>query len=373
MAVIAKVTLRGVTSEQYDAVRRECGWIEESPAGGLTHLTWWEGSDCCNIDAWDSEEAFQAFGERRLGPAMAAAGVAAQPEVTFYPAHEVLAPRPQVIADTATPAVSASSNVATIRSGYAAFAAGDVPKVLSLFDDAITWYTPDSVRFGGRFVGPAEVGGFFSRLPDNFAVLQVEPGVYLESGDTVTVLGMHHGVTVSGTAFDLPWVHVWSFARGKVTSFTEYMDTVKLNAALDGTLEAENKLRRMFDEVINAGRLDVADELFADDFVDHGPMGDIAGREAFKGLVSGWRAAVPDVHCEVEDVSVVGDRASWIVRTTGTHTGDGLGFPATGKRFETVSANIGIFRDGKAVEHWSEQGMLSMLTQIGMLPTPAPA
>ncbi|MEA3216933.1 MAG: SnoaL-like polyketide cyclase [Acidimicrobiia bacterium] len=47
------------------------------------------------------------------------------------------------------------------------------------------------------------------------------------------------------------------------------------------------------------------------------------------------------------------------VRTVDTHTGDGLGFPVTGKRFETVSANIARLRDGKVLEHWSEQACSS--------------
>ena len=83
---------------------------------------------------------------------------------------------------------------------------------------------------------------------------------------------------------------------------------------------------RIFEEVINKGNIDAADELFAEDFVDHGPMGDIQGRDAFKGLVGQWRSAVPDVHCSVENVILEGDVAGWLVRTTGTHTGDGLGF-----------------------------------------------
>jgi steroid delta-isomerase-like uncharacterized protein len=128
---------------------------------------------------------------------------------------------------------------------------------------------------------------------------------------------------------------------------------------------------RMFDEIINNGNLQVADDLFADDFVDHGPMGDLQGREAFKGLVAQWRSAVPDVHCSVENILVDEDNVAWLVRTTGTHTGDGLGVPATGKSFQTLSANLGRFRDGKAVEHWSEQGMFSMLVQIGVMPAPS--
>lgn len=132
----------------------------------------------------------------------------------------------------------------------------------------------------------------------------------------------------------------------------------------------ETILRRMFDEIINQGRLEVADELFAEDFVDHGPMGELHGRDAFKGMVAQWLSAVPDVHCEVENVIADGDLAGWLVRSTGTHTGEGLGFPATGKSFETVSANLGRFRDGLAAEHWSEQGMLPMLMQLGLMPSP---
>jgi predicted ester cyclase len=133
-------------------------------------------------------------------------------------------------------------------------------------------------------------------------------------------------------------------------------------------MDAKVLVRRIFDEVINQGRLDAVDELMAEDFLDHGPMGDIAGREGFKAVVGAWLSAVPDVHCEVENLFVDGDMAGWTVRTTGTHTGDGMGFPATGKSFETVSANIGRMKDGVAVEHWAEQGMFPMLAQIGMLP-----
>jgi steroid delta-isomerase-like uncharacterized protein len=130
-------------------------------------------------------------------------------------------------------------------------------------------------------------------------------------------------------------------------------------------------LDRMFEEVINKGNLKAADELFAEDVLSHGPMGDIEGREAFKEMVAQWRAAVPDVHCTVRSVIAEGELAAWLVHTTGTHTGDDLGFPATGKRFETVAANMGRFRNGQGAEHWSEQGMMPMLLQIGVMPAPA--
>ena len=368
MVLIAKVVLRGVTQEQYDAVRDACGWLERPPAGGLGHLTWWEEEDCVNTDAWESEAAFTAFAEQRLGPAMAAAGVTAQPEISFSPAHEVFTPYEQRI--TATPAAGGggTSNVDVIRGVYASFTAGDIPGVLARLDDSVVWSVPETMPGGGRYVGPSGVAEFFAGLGDVFAALQVEPTVFLDSADTVVVLGTHHAIGKNGTSLDLPWVHVWSLANGRITSLTEHFDTMRLRSAMSG---AEATLRRMFDEIVNEGRLDVADELFAPDYVDHGPMGDLVGIEAFKQVVATWRSAVPDVHCEVENVIADGDRVAWLVRTTGTHTGDGLGFPATGRSFETVTSNLGTFRDGKAAEHWSEQGMFPMLVQLGVLPTPA--
>jgi hypothetical protein len=93
MAVAVHVVLRGVTKEQYDAVREVAGWLETPPEGGLSHVSWWEGQDNHNLDAWESEEAFVRFGNERLGPAMAKVGVEAEPEPTFHAAHEVYAPR----------------------------------------------------------------------------------------------------------------------------------------------------------------------------------------------------------------------------------------------------------------------------------------
>jgi hypothetical protein len=73
----------------YDQVRAEAGWLDRFPDGGIAHLTWFEAGDCNNFDAWESEAAFAAFGEQRLGPAMAKLAVDAPVEPTFHAAHEV--------------------------------------------------------------------------------------------------------------------------------------------------------------------------------------------------------------------------------------------------------------------------------------------
>ena len=92
MTIIAHVVLPDTTPAEYDAVRKETGWLDEHPDGGLAHLTWWEGTTCHNIDAWEDEAAFNAFAQDRLGPGMAAAGIDRQPQITFHDAHEVFLP-----------------------------------------------------------------------------------------------------------------------------------------------------------------------------------------------------------------------------------------------------------------------------------------
>ena len=127
----------------------------------------------------------------------------------------------------------------------------------------------------------------------------------------------------------------------------------------------------IFDELVNQRRMDRFDEYFASDYVDHGPMGD-TDRDATRALFTAWLDAFSDLHCEVTNLVSDGDTVGWVVHTTGVHTGDSLGFPATGKRIDTLSANVGRMRDGKAVEHWSEQGMLATLIQLGISPQMAP-
>jgi hypothetical protein len=100
MPVITHVILRGVDPDTYDKVRAEVGWLDVPPDGGMAHLAWWEGEDNHNTDVWADEAAFAAFGEQRLGPALAKLGVATEPEVTFHPAHEVFLPQARTITAT---------------------------------------------------------------------------------------------------------------------------------------------------------------------------------------------------------------------------------------------------------------------------------
>src|SRR4051794_8780480 len=123
-------------------------------------------------------------------------------------------------------------NSDVIKQAYAAFARQDIPGVLAVFDPDIAWYTPDSVSYGGTFKGTAEVTEFFMSLPETYSEITVTPELFVEDGDTVVALGMHNSKGKSGKSFDEQFVHVWTFRDGKATTFTEFFDTAKLNAAL---------------------------------------------------------------------------------------------------------------------------------------------
>lgn len=93
MTVVARVVLPNLDKAQYESLRDEVGWLDEPPIGGIFHAVWWEGGDCHGLDVWDSEEAWIAFGQDRMGPAMAKLGLSAQPEATFFPVGEAFAPK----------------------------------------------------------------------------------------------------------------------------------------------------------------------------------------------------------------------------------------------------------------------------------------
>src|SRR3954464_153438 len=99
----------------------------------------------------------------------------------------------------------------------------------------------------------------------------------------------------------------------------------------------------MFEEVINQGNVDLIDELFDPGFSTDTPQGTF-DREGFRQYVLGWRAGFPDVHCHVDDLVEEGDAIAWSVRARGTHTGEFMGIPATGRTVDFDSLNIAEFR-----------------------------
>lgn len=127
----------------------------------------------------------------------------------------------------------------------------------------------------------------------------------------------------------------------------------------------KDTIRRMFDEVINQGRIEAVDELFDPEFVTITPQGPL-DREGFKGFVQMWRAGFGDVHCEVYDLVAEGDRVAWAVRATGTHTGEFMGIPPTGHKVDFDSLNIAEMRGGRGYRHRVLMDSATLLAQLGV-------
>ena len=128
-------------------------------------------------------------------------------------------------------------------------------------------------------------------------------------------------------------------------------------------------------ELISRGDLDGFGDQVADDFVEHEEN---PGFERSKAgviqMFRAYRAAFPDLRMEAEDVLVDGDKVVARVRATGTHQGEFMGMPATGRRVDVQLIDIMRFgEDGLAHEHWGVVDALAMMQQLGAVPAGAPA
>ena len=143
-------------------------------------------------------------------------------------------------------------------------------------------------------------------------------------------------------------------------------------------MSEENKdlVRREIEELFNqGGNLDVAEEVYAPDFVGHDPTtADIRGVEGAKQFAATMRSAFPDLTCTVEDQVAEGDKVVTRWSARGTHQGDteDLGL-ATGNRMEITGVAIERFSDGKVAESWDHYDALGMMQQLGLVPEPEQA
>lgn len=130
-------------------------------------------------------------------------------------------------------------------------------------------------------------------------------------------------------------------------------------------------VRHFFEGVLNQGMLDLVDELVTPDYALTvvGFPGSM-DREGHKGMVAGLRAAFPDWEETVEELVGDGDRVVARVVGRGTHRGEFMGIPATGRTVELVSVNIDRIIDGRIAERWLLPDTLGLLRQLGAIPAP---
>jgi steroid delta-isomerase-like uncharacterized protein len=132
-------------------------------------------------------------------------------------------------------------------------------------------------------------------------------------------------------------------------------------------------VRRFHAEIWSQGNLTVVDELCAPNFIYHTPSGPIQGLEGFKQYVTMYRTAFPDLYIPIDDMIAEADKVvtRWTAR--GTHKGDLMGIPPTGKQVTIPGILIGRFEGGKFVEGWIEFDALGMMQQLGVIPAPEQA
>ncbi len=125
------------------------------------------------------------------------------------------------------------------------------------------------------------------------------------------------------------------------------------------------------DEVLNGGNLDAADKYFADNYVDHTLPPDVPPNvEGLKQLMTMFMNAFPDLHSHAEDVIAEGDKVVVRVPAHGTHKGELMGIPATGKEIHINEIHIVRMADRKMVEHWGVEDQMGMVQQLGLVEGP---
>ncbi|MGE0028181.1 MAG: ester cyclase [Thermoleophilia bacterium] len=133
-------------------------------------------------------------------------------------------------------------------------------------------------------------------------------------------------------------------------------------------------MRAVF-ERINAGDIDGFGALMAPDFVEHEELPGFApDRDGVVAFFKMFTAAFPDLRMNPDAILVDGDTAVARVTATGTHQGEFMGVPATGRPIDVQVIDIIRFLpDGMAAEHWGVFDALGLMQQIGAVPAGPPA
>jgi predicted ester cyclase len=133
--------------------------------------------------------------------------------------------------------------------------------------------------------------------------------------------------------------------------------------------EEQNKaiVRRFFEEVWNQQKENVIDEIFASTIVFNGQS---ITRDTLKQALAGRRTAFADIHVTVDDQVAEGEKVSTRRTWRATHRGPYRGVAPTGKQVTWTQISVVRFSpQGRIVEDWAVADELSILQQLGALPT----
>jgi steroid delta-isomerase-like uncharacterized protein len=134
-------------------------------------------------------------------------------------------------------------------------------------------------------------------------------------------------------------------------------------------MSEQNKalVKRWFEEVWNQGKESTIDELFHPEGKSHGfpePDSVLVGPPGFKAIHRAFHTAYGKIHIDIEDNVAERDNVAIRWTCTMTHSGDGLGFPATGKKVTLPGSSFVRCRDGKLTEGWNFMDMTRTTQQL---------
>ena len=131
-------------------------------------------------------------------------------------------------------------------------------------------------------------------------------------------------------------------------------------------------IQRFVEEAFNKGNVDVANEVYASTFVAHDPTipEGQGSPEQVKQFVNTYLSAFPDGHTTVEDLISDGEKVAYRWTFRGTHQGELMGIPPTGKQVTVTGITINRVSRGKVEEQWNNFDQLGMLQQLGVAPAP---
>jgi steroid delta-isomerase-like uncharacterized protein len=126
-------------------------------------------------------------------------------------------------------------------------------------------------------------------------------------------------------------------------------------------------VRRFYEEVWGRGKLDVADELFADEYERHDFRGGEhkPGPAGQKRIAAAFRAAFPDLSWQIDFILAEGELVAGRWTATGTHLGTWAGVEPTRRVMRFSGINVFRFSDGKVVEIWNHRDDLGLMLQLG--------
>ena len=137
------------------------------------------------------------------------------------------------------------------------------------------------------------------------------------------------------------------------------------------TTNLKIKLDRIPLEILNQGKLQLIDELYAPDYRDRSVQPGMAPtREGFKQFVTSLRTAFPDLHYTIDDSIESGDKFVTRLTASGTMRGEFAGMPATNKHATWTEFHIVRVNNDLVVEHWGLVQELGMMVQLGVIPAP---